>query len=554
MRKSTRIVKRVLALFLVVLMSIENFAAVVSDNDGSAFITKAEFDSLRNDFQSQIDQYNTSIDAKIDGAIASYLAGINLSKDTTYKVEVADWEEVTATNHVLPENWTMPSLNLTFNYQYCSTNNQGNWYEIWWGGASIVYSKPASTHQIRNLVSAGQESSTYTLPTEVVWVGQSQDYADKITGVKTGVCESIYSKSGTAPDPYTYRYLFGATTGDATTTGMSIINALQLQGGNVKSRTVNNTWCARIWWRNLSSAYCYPLEPTVESDWINRDITTSIALNYVDGKQYKYQHIINWGNYDYKNLSDSTWTNSLGTNPAFTEDDVVTNSSVSKKGNWGVLELNDSVRTDNPATWIAAPRTYTSSTPVTGTLKYQPTTRSFDGYYSGSYGATRTEKVKSVGVLDTTYKSEKILQWSGKRKLNRDENISYEKINLYNGALIAYAKQDETFKWEPKITGTYDNSGTDVAITRWRVKLSDKPFGTGESLGSGGKVLKNAGQTNDYLVTDDTGKCKFNFQLGDNTTIWCKWWPDDTNICNNYNWKGTLDLTQCGTYTITEAQ
>ena len=76
MRKSTRIVKRLLALFLVVLMSIESFGAVVSDNDGSAFITKAEFDSLKNNFQSQIDQYNTSIDSKIDGAIAAYLAGV----------------------------------------------------------------------------------------------------------------------------------------------------------------------------------------------------------------------------------------------------------------------------------------------------------------------------------------------------------------------------------------------------------------------------------------------------------------------------------------------
>ena len=79
MRKSTRIVKRLLALFLVVLMSINTFAAVVGDNDGAAFITKAEFDSLKNDFQSQLDRYNSSIDNKIDGAIASYLAGIKMN-------------------------------------------------------------------------------------------------------------------------------------------------------------------------------------------------------------------------------------------------------------------------------------------------------------------------------------------------------------------------------------------------------------------------------------------------------------------------------------------
>ena len=63
-------------------MSIESFGAVVGDNDGSAFITKAEFDSLKNNFQSQIDQYNTSIDSKIDGAIASYLKGINISQSS----------------------------------------------------------------------------------------------------------------------------------------------------------------------------------------------------------------------------------------------------------------------------------------------------------------------------------------------------------------------------------------------------------------------------------------------------------------------------------------
>lgn len=85
MRKSTKIVKKLLALFLVVLISINTLGAIVSDNDGSAFITKAEFDSLKNNFQAQIDQYNTSIDSKIDGAISSYLAGIQIEKKTILK-------------------------------------------------------------------------------------------------------------------------------------------------------------------------------------------------------------------------------------------------------------------------------------------------------------------------------------------------------------------------------------------------------------------------------------------------------------------------------------
>ena len=82
------------ALFLVFLLSIESFAAVVSDNDGSAFITKAEFDSLKNNFQNQIDQYNTSIDSKIDGAIASYLAGIKVEKMTDLPSLVEKYKDI----------------------------------------------------------------------------------------------------------------------------------------------------------------------------------------------------------------------------------------------------------------------------------------------------------------------------------------------------------------------------------------------------------------------------------------------------------------------------
>lgn len=76
MGKSIRIFKKLIALFIIFTLNINVCAAIVSDNDGSAFITKAEFDSLKNSFQSQIDQYNTSIDAKIDEAISNYLTGL----------------------------------------------------------------------------------------------------------------------------------------------------------------------------------------------------------------------------------------------------------------------------------------------------------------------------------------------------------------------------------------------------------------------------------------------------------------------------------------------
>ena len=74
-------IKKILVVALITLMICQNiFAAIVSDNDGSAFVTKSEFEVLKKNFDEQIKNYNDSIDSKIDGAIASYLAGIKLQK------------------------------------------------------------------------------------------------------------------------------------------------------------------------------------------------------------------------------------------------------------------------------------------------------------------------------------------------------------------------------------------------------------------------------------------------------------------------------------------
>ena len=70
--------KRLVALFLFVLLSCESFASVISDSDGGAFVSKQEFEDLKAAFAKQIDDYNESIDRKIDGSIANYLAGINV--------------------------------------------------------------------------------------------------------------------------------------------------------------------------------------------------------------------------------------------------------------------------------------------------------------------------------------------------------------------------------------------------------------------------------------------------------------------------------------------
>lgn len=82
-------IRSLISLIMVFVMSYNAFAVALSDNDGSAFITKSEFDSLKTNFQMQLDSYNTNIDNKIDNAIASYLAGIK-----TIKEPINYWDNV----------------------------------------------------------------------------------------------------------------------------------------------------------------------------------------------------------------------------------------------------------------------------------------------------------------------------------------------------------------------------------------------------------------------------------------------------------------------------
>ncbi len=121
-------------ILFVVFYSINIFAAAVSDNDGSAFISKPEFDSLKNTFQTQIDNYNTNIDNKIDAAIASYLAGINFAKTSTKRFAVGGGENVVIVKSDDATNLKFAKANIDFSFSVMciqstsvgSGNNQGS--------------------------------------------------------------------------------------------------------------------------------------------------------------------------------------------------------------------------------------------------------------------------------------------------------------------------------------------------------------------------------------------------------------------------------------------
>ena len=183
MGKSTRFLKKLMALFLVVLMSIESFAAAVSDNDGSAFITKAEFDSLKNNFQSQIDQYNTSIDAKIDGAIAAYLSGVKIEVSQTLNTVLKDWDKVTMRNYELANNYALPGT--SFNVSFYGTGHQNNSnYEVYpsaYGLAAIGKNEKQKSGLKSVGLKVGQENYYNDISrNKFYWNGFITDYEEEI--------------------------------------------------------------------------------------------------------------------------------------------------------------------------------------------------------------------------------------------------------------------------------------------------------------------------------------------------------------------------------------
>ena len=105
--------KRLVAIMLVLFMNINSFATTTS-NDGSAFITKAEFDSLINNFNEQMDIYQSGFNAKIDTSIAQYLAGLATQTSTTLPVLNPLWSEVSAFNGKIAPTFTIPDLNIYY--------------------------------------------------------------------------------------------------------------------------------------------------------------------------------------------------------------------------------------------------------------------------------------------------------------------------------------------------------------------------------------------------------------------------------------------------------
>ena len=202
MNKFIKLGKRILALFIVVLLNVNTYAAVGA-NDGSAFVTKAEFDALVNTFNDQMDIYQSGLNSKIDGAIANYLAGLSSTKRSpqtalinnlgkfafvntwdiwpdgeqselgdkfkwtygitisfTMQSSIGSWEVYSGDSDSSASQVTVGTKQSKFIYSSKSNTNEG-YYCI----SGLLYSNPVSSYSVSYLRSVNLTSNTVGGPT-----------------------------------------------------------------------------------------------------------------------------------------------------------------------------------------------------------------------------------------------------------------------------------------------------------------------------------------------------------------------------------------------------
>ena len=576
-------------------------AAVMSDNDGAAFITKAEFDSLKNVFQNQINQYNANVDNKIDGAISSYLSGAKISKKSTCYTEHQTggdkWNYVKMMNFTPVEIQQVPNLNLNFGVYGTNLYYTGLYRMAYYTNADLTYAaahNSVATRNRKNCVDLGTEpGSTGTVPDICGWRGRCYDLEDSIIAYKQCVTPKIWRTEATIEDTAARGYLRTPNV-----SRMDVVRALQINSGYFNKNNIYQNWKATVYYKAGDSDGRGSFYANGESwtDYVKAAFNSAIKLNKVNGEEYFDKHILNWKSINFQRPTEPTWSSWFGGLTSLSQDDVLKNKTT-KVGIWGVHETG-------PYSSTAINQQYTIAGINSDNRTYSH--QAFGNWYSGEDEGTTTADMKGVGVVEKTFASSAILQWfkegtDNKYELNRDGTIKVDAMDLLNGYLVGSVKKDEIFEWEPTISGfyfpytksthyhSYTKRGTTyyqygdycldgnctntahhvTAVPKWRIVLATCYFGEGTNIWTNmtidgrnnGKIIKEEGQTTDYKELDNGSKVKFKFKASDNCIVVAKWFPagmkqyGTETVLNpdDCYWYGSLDLTQCGTYYVTSS-
>ena len=518
-------------LFFAFLLSINSFAAVVSDNDGSAFITKAEFDSLKNSFQSQLNGYNSNIDAKIDNAIASYLAGIKVETSETKDLPLNNWETVTMINGIIKPEFAYPSVNLTgllmggFGSYDGKSLTDPEWVNEYWAYGNATYTQSTSTTSsrptIKNVKEDGSDDSKMT------WDGVKTKWREVINATA-----AFYSLDGL--------YAFELS---GVTNMFYLYQFTDFNGAGYKadlSSNLSSFW--NVGYGYYSSYNSYGYHEFVRADR-GGDLVTSLVFKVSTDEKKNYEHICNWSNsYKTWEVYNENFTNTMRTS---LYDNKISNDLfdlTTRTGQWYGEKFPSwyNYNTRQKARW--------SSLDMTN-RNYMKT--------------IITTKIPRIGLYNTSVAPNLIYQtYDNYKQILDGKSYDFPKHNLVNGFILLYGKKDDEIEWDP----TFANlSSTEAGVCDGTEEvclvLSLKPFGDGTYTGGTSdddliNIYNFASETPEKYPVSKNKKMKLKFKMPDDGFVIAKWFPvlNNDSYINTKDWQVDLDLKSCGTYRRKKAE
>lgn len=314
MRSKLLFIKKVVAILIVLSMNFNTFAAVGA-NDGSAFVTKAEFDALVNTFNEQMDDYEGSIVSKVDGAIANYLA--------------AQSNEV----NVLLTNY------------YKDINTK---YNLYWT-SSTTYSSQKDKPTPKLNISLEQASRNSQFQGDIVIADAKNDTLlyGGLDSAETNFVAEEYKKILPTLDGE-YKYFYGFFTSATSTTGkgpkknVSTIYLDHPFGFIFEPNDPGNTSASSTTsWRYITSVYRY-------STKADNDTKTFVLAPYSKTKTYVYNYALSGSAYYMTDSSTTIAFNS--TKPKWTWTDTRVDTSVQTRSVNQITKTGDTITILNPAT------------------------------------------------------------------------------------------------------------------------------------------------------------------------------------------------------------
>ena len=515
-----KIIKSIIILSLAFVHMINPFyAAIIADYDGSAFITKSDFEELKANFADQIVNYENSIDSKIDGAIAAYLAGVRLQTTSDEKMIYFSWSNIEFINYEILPEFKVPSYNwwVTAGWFSDGTFTSGS-------GASAYDKKAANVCGYKQFKRVWGDNETCIRPKATLLYGDESN----VGKVAWDGCAVRWDESwainkiawGSAPNlagvPY-YR--------------VNIYHPLSfLSTGYIKGTSIKNLISARLDFQDSSDNVTWNETATLNKSNTRERLSYtyedgtwlfSVRLEELsDGTDTVHDHIFVENGSTQQYLSNSGFTNTMNSciYQTLTDADYGGVSGVETKVTGSRLIYRDKYNYDSSYIGDIIWDYENSYMPLVGLLETH--------YYAGDIYQEKYSVDSSNNVLNRT------INWNSAIVKN------VPPLTLNNGLEVCISEPEKEYEWGIEFDQVVltDGLATMTNENEVDVYLSTVPFGDGITTSEPLKVIVE-GKEKDYFTTTNQ-KGTFKWTVDDTKVVYMKCLPhyNATNTgLENYN-------------------